>query len=227
MKEDICTIPVNEVMVVRDGCPICRMCDTLEEHMLNFILGDAMMEPDVRIETNHQSFCDKHFSLLLGRKNRLAIALILESRLDTIEKTIFSKGFASSKKGNIDKISNAMSGCYICKRVDTALDRLLNTFFILWKKEDEFRANFASQPMICLPHYHLLLKKGQASLDKKSFGAFETQAANVMREGLSSLKSDVTGFCKMFDYHNAGAEWGTKRDAIERAISFETGRRKK
>jgi hypothetical protein len=31
----------------------------------------------------------------------------------------------------------------------------------------------------------------------------------------------------MFDYHNAGAEWGTKRDAIERAISFETGRRKK
>ena len=30
MKENICTIPVNEVFEKNDGCPICRMRDLIE-----------------------------------------------------------------------------------------------------------------------------------------------------------------------------------------------------
>lgn len=43
MRDDICTIPVSEIFEKKDGCPICRMRDTIEERMTDYILGDAMM----------------------------------------------------------------------------------------------------------------------------------------------------------------------------------------
>lgn len=225
MKEDICTIPVNEVLARRDGCPICSMQDTLEDHMLNFILGDAMMEPDVRIQTNREGFCTRHFSMMLSRKNRLALALMLESRLKSVETTVFAKsGLLGADRGK--KASEAMGSCYVCARVDHALDRLLDTFFRLWKKESEFRAEFEAQPILCLPHYTQLLAKARVRLDKKEFARFEQAASGVMRAGLSHLEEDVSGFCKMFDYRNNGGSFGDKRDAPERAAAFLTGHKK-
>ena len=52
MRQDICTIPVSEVFEPKDGCPLCRLRDVLEQRMTEYITGSAMMEPDVRIDTN-------------------------------------------------------------------------------------------------------------------------------------------------------------------------------
>ena len=49
MRESILTIPVNEVFEPRCGCPICAMRNTVEEHICEYIMGAAMMEPDVRM----------------------------------------------------------------------------------------------------------------------------------------------------------------------------------
>ena len=54
MKDTIYTIPVSEVFEPKEGCPLCRMRDTLEERCLEYIMGAAMMEPDVRQDTNRQ-----------------------------------------------------------------------------------------------------------------------------------------------------------------------------
>ena len=62
MRSDICSIPVAEVFEPKEGCPLCRMRDMLEERVLEYIMGAAMMEPDVRIETNRQGFCKDHCS---------------------------------------------------------------------------------------------------------------------------------------------------------------------
>ncbi len=40
-----------------------------------------MMEPDIRMETNREGFCFSHFQRMLKAKNRLSLALMLESRL--------------------------------------------------------------------------------------------------------------------------------------------------
>lgn len=39
MREDICTIPVSEVFEPKDGCPICRMRDTVETRMVEYIMA--------------------------------------------------------------------------------------------------------------------------------------------------------------------------------------------
>ena len=88
MREDLCTIPINEVFEPRDGCPFCRMRDMLEDRMATYITGAAMMEPDVRIETNRLGFCTPHFNMILSRGSRLSVALILESLLHDVDEEL-------------------------------------------------------------------------------------------------------------------------------------------
>ncbi|MFT3952216.1 MAG: DUF6062 family protein [Oscillospiraceae bacterium] len=78
MRESILTIPVNEVFEPKCGCPMCEMRDMLESRCIEYIMGAAMMEPDVRIETNKLGFCKEHFEMMRACKNRLSLALMLE-----------------------------------------------------------------------------------------------------------------------------------------------------
>ena len=85
MKETICTIPINDIFMPKDGCPICRMEKMLEEQYVKFVTGDAMMEPNIRIETNKKGFCHRHFSQMFEKGQKLPNALILESHLQEIK----------------------------------------------------------------------------------------------------------------------------------------------
>lgn len=222
MKEKIYTIPVNEIFEVKDGCPICRMARTLELKTLDFIMGDAMMEPDIRIETNRVGFCARHFSAMLARKNRLSLALMLETRLAFIDDEVLKKG-GLFRKDTAARASGAAGGCYVCSHVDSSLDRLIDTLFKLWKKEPEFRANVAAQPMLCLKHYTLLLQKGRAALGRKEADAFEQTVTQVFSSGLAALRGDIAAFCKMYDYRSNGQSFGDVKDAPDRAVAFLTG----
>ncbi|MBR6711152.1 MAG: hypothetical protein IKI81_06445 [Selenomonadaceae bacterium] len=84
MPEKIFTIPINEAFDEKDGCPLCRMREKLEEQTLESALGAAMMEPAIRIEMNREGFCNSHLQAMYRKKNKLALGLILESRLDEL-----------------------------------------------------------------------------------------------------------------------------------------------
>ena len=86
MRESILTIPVTDIFEPKEGCPICRLRDMLEQRTIEYIMGAAMMEPDVRIETNKKGFCKTHFEQMRACKNRLSLALILQSHLQDMQK---------------------------------------------------------------------------------------------------------------------------------------------
>ena len=98
MREDLCSIPIHDVFLPKDGCPFCRMRDMLEDRMATYITGAAMMEPDVRVETNRLGFCEEHFNQILARGSRLSVALILESLLDKVREEAFPQGRTPAKK---------------------------------------------------------------------------------------------------------------------------------
>ena len=104
--EKIYTIPVNDAFNVQDGCPFCRMYKTLEDNELDIILGASMMEPDIRIETNKLGFCREHYEKMFGMKNRLSLALMLESHLDELIKGVSGGGLFNAK-GQLIGIVNA------------------------------------------------------------------------------------------------------------------------
>ena len=112
MRESILTIPVNEVFEPREGCPICRMRDTVEQHICEYIMGAAMMEPDVRIETNKLGFCHTHYSQLMKQNNRLSLGLMLNSHLEELRGNIFEKkGLFVSKDSKAKKAGEVAKAC--------------------------------------------------------------------------------------------------------------------
>ena len=60
MREDICSIPINDVFGPKDGCPICRMRDMLENRITEYITGPARRDRTGRVETNRLAFCARH-----------------------------------------------------------------------------------------------------------------------------------------------------------------------
>lgn len=228
MRDDITSIPVSEVFEPRDGCPICRMRDMLEDRVVEYITGAAMMEPDVRIETNKQGFCFPHYQQMLKRRNRLGVALMLESRLAELDKQVFAGlpliGKSGRKQGR--DADAAAHSCFICRQVDWAMARMLETVCRLWENERDFRRLFEEQPALCLPHFSALAAVARDKMSKKAAPDFEKAAAALCRNYLSALRDDVSHFCKMFDYRNTGedADWGNSKDAIERAVWWLTTR---
>lgn len=220
MRDDIVSIPISEVFEPKDGCPLCRLREMLEERVADYITGAAMMEPDVRIETNRLGFCHAHYRRLLAQRKRLSVALMLQSHLAEVEKTAFSTGFSGKPK----KVKEKAKTCFSCSQIDKNMERFAANICRLWERESDFRRLYAEQPVLCLPHCRLLTEAADANLPKKLQAEFEKQTAALAQQYLTTLQEDVSHFCKMFDYRNSGADadWGNSKDSVERAIWFLT-----
>ena len=223
--EQIYTIPVNEAFEKsRDdqacGCPLCTLWRMLEENELDLILGASMMEPDVRIQTNKTGFCKTHYDMMFVRKNRLSMALTLESLLDELRGEI--KGGLMGKPGEktASRIAKLEESCYICGRIEYNFSRMLNTVVYLWETDPEFRIKYAQQPYFCLPHYRRLIETARAKMGKKALSPFIKQSAEIVEEYFDTLREDVSWFCKKFDYRYEEEPWYNSKDAVERAMKF-------
>lgn len=227
MRESILTIPISEVFEPKCGCPLCRMRDMLETRTVEYIMGAAMMEPDVRLETNRLGFCREHFTMMLGQKNRLSLALMLQTHLDEVKTSVFAKKkLFEPKLAKKKKLSEVNSTCFVCSKVEWGLERLLHTLFDMMEHED-FRALFLAQEFLCLPHYEMLVSAAPAYLKKEKIDGFYADCEKLAKGYAEVLYTDVSKYCSMYDYRNAGkdADWGNSRDSIERAITFLTSRK--
>ncbi len=224
--EQIYTIPVNEAFEAsaKDpscGCPFCALYNKLENDELELILGASMMEPDVRIKTNERGFCRTHYDMMFLRKNRLGMALTLESHLNELSEEIKDGGFLSAPAQRPMKRIGALErSCYVCERIDFNFGHMIETAVLLWEQDEEFEGKLKAQPYFCLPHYRALLSAAQQRLSKKDFVLFERIAAEIVNRYMEKLKGDVSWFCKKFDYRYDEEPWYDSKDAVERAIRF-------
>lgn len=216
------TIPVEEAFgaALNDpacGCPLCRLYQKLEEDELDLILGASMMEPDIRIKTNEEGFCRTHYDMMFVRKNRLGMALTLESHLADLKKELRDEGQGSRPAKRIAKLE---ASCYVCHRIGENFEHMIDTAVYLWNKDEDFQKIFAKQPYFCLPHYKRLLEYGQRRLGKKGQAEFAKVLSGIQNTYLEKLQNDVSWFCKKFDYRYEEEPWYDSKDAVERAIRF-------
>ena len=220
------TIPVNEAFEASAadpacGCPICALARMLEENELDLILGASMMEPDIRIRTNREGFCRLHYDLMFTRKNRLGMALTLESHLAEIEREIRDDGFGGGKGTKpVRRIGELEENCYVCGRVSRNFEEMIDTAVYLWEHDEDFPPKLRAQPYFCLPHYRKLLLYGQKRLNKKLLPVFAAECGQVVSAYLETLQNDVSWFCKKFDYRYQEEPWYNSKDAVERAFKF-------
>ncbi|MGN1096157.1 MAG: DUF6062 family protein [Eubacteriales bacterium] len=229
MPETIYTIPINEAFDKTEAadtpsCPFCALFDMLEKNAVETVLGAAMMEPDVRIETNKLGFCRTHFNKMYEKGNRLGLALILESHVAEVNEKVFKKSLFDGKgeksEAAIDELSHT---CYLCSKISSSLSRMFSNTIYIWETDDTFRRKFSRQRCFCLPHYEKLLAYGRAGLNKKQFSEFFETARGIEKKYIDSLGADVSHFCKKFDYRYEAEPWGNAKDSVPRAIDFLSG----
>ena len=223
--EQIYTIPVNEAFEASAadhtcGCPMCAIYRKLEENELELILGASMMEPDVRIKTNEEGFCRLHYDQMFVRKNRLGMALTLESHLKELQGDLKEGilGQAGSKPAK--RIQSLEGHCYVCRRINYHFEHMLETVVVLWDDDEDFPAKLDAQPYFCLPHYRRLIEYGQKRLGKKKLSVFVDACGKVVNTYMETLTDDVSWFCKKFDYRYDTEPWYNSKDSVERAIKF-------
>ena len=224
MRDDICTIPVSEVFEKNDGCPICRMRDTIEERMIDYILGDAMMEPDVRIETNKVGFCEYHYGKMMSRRGRLQLALMLQTHINEINEGIFKKKLFNSDSKREQNAKKVSDSCFICSKIEWGMSRLIETVYRCYENERDFRDMFNNQSVFCLPHYERLLS-GASKKNMRSYGGeFADNLNRIAGEYSKKLYADLSKYCTMYDYRSReNTDWGDSRDAVERTVAFLNG----
>ena len=233
MKEQIYTIPVNTAFEKSQadkacGCPFCTMKEILQKNELDLITGASMMEPDIRIKTNELGFCKKHYDMMLTMKNRLGIALMLESHLDETAKKVKAKGFVPLIKGKgnavCEDLKKLEESCYVCGKIEFHIDKMFECAVYLWSTEEDFRKKTADQPFFCLPHYRRFIEYAKRDMSKKDYDDFYKAVSGIENAYMDTLRGDVSWFCKKFDYRYADEPWGNSKDSIERATAFLNGR---
>lgn len=217
MKETIYTIPINDIFNEKDGCPICKIKSMLEQNFVQYIVGDAMMEPSIRVIVNQKGFCNKHFNDMLKCGSKLPIALMLESHLQEIIES--QKSYKNTKS-----LKNFTNSCFVCDDVEKYMDNMLQNIIKAWHNEADFRNLYKEQKFICAEHCYMLLDYGSSSKILKLFERkeFLETTHNLMLEYLKTLKADISHFCQMYDYRNRGGDWGNSKDSIERSVDFLT-----
>lgn len=226
MREHIYTIEINEAFDRKDGaCPFCHIFAKLEDAELDLILGASMMEPEIRRITNKKGFCVRHYQRMFPRKNRLGMALTLESHLDELKQEIKPGGFLARDPAekSVKRAEELERTCYICDRIEEKFHRVMVNTADLHCEESDFRKKFNEQTQFCLPHYKTLLRTAIKCLDKKAYAAIAEDAVKIQSTYLEKLKDDVTWFCKKFDYNYENEPWYDAKDAVERSIRFLSG----
>lgn len=231
MSEKLYTIPVNEAFEAEDGCPFCTLFRKLEQNELELILGASMMEPDVREVTNEKGFCREHFRKMHKAQKRLPLALMLESHLCAVQKTLTPPALSLKDRGELlaDRAGALAASCYVCDRIEFHFVKMLSTACLLYDRDADFRKKLTNQPYFCPEHYARFLKTAKCALNKRRYTDLIEDVRRVQEAYLSQLSDNVSRFCQKFDYRHAGEAWGEEKNAVEDALRFfgvDTGEKK-
>ena len=229
MKEHIYSIPLTEALEQNCGCILCILEKKLEEQAVDYFLGASMMEPDSRELTNKKGFCRRHMTGLFNRKNRLSLALTLETHIQELEKKVcvhkkvgvFSK--ESTAVLTASSLSEISRSCALCDKLNKELRSAAGNLSYMWSVEKGFREMFESSEGLCLEHTALAIEMCDKELSGKKKDEYISMLIKKQKEKLSKLYEDLHGFTLSFDYRNANKELTqNEKESVENAVKHLT-----
>nr|MBP3598176.1 hypothetical protein [Eubacterium sp.] len=230
MKEQLYTIPVNDIFDKDCECPVCAMKRSLEDDAVAFSMGPSYMEDDIRLTTDKIGFCAPHMQMLYDFENRLGLALILDTHMKYMIKNIEilqkkgrkSSGGLFSKKDETaiyEFTNNVTNSCYICDRIRHTFERYIATTFYLYENDSAFLTKFKKSKGFCLEHYGMLYEMAPKYLHGNTLESFTKDLDTVFLSNFKRMEEEVSWFIDKFDYRNVDAPWKTSKDAVPRAMT--------
>jgi hypothetical protein len=189
---------------------------------VEYIAGPAMMEPDIRMMTNEAGFCRRHYEMTLAQGNRLAVALMLQTRLEWLKETPAKPNKAVSP---FKPAKTETPGCFVCEIAEKEYARILQNVAVVWARESDFRALYERLEYICARDLPPVMAAARKKLRGAELSAFLEVTARLCGKRLAALKADIDAFCKLYDYRSAanGPVAENVSSAIENAVEFLTG----
>ena len=236
MKEKLYTIPLNDAVAAEDECPFCFIERAVEQDIMYFVLGSgsSYMESDVREATDKAGFCREHFKKMFDYGNTLGNGWILKTHYMQINREMKEqfKKFVLPKTGLMEKMKKSAQrvnpigiwveekekSCYICNRFADTYDRYMDTFFYMYKKDEDFRERILTGKGFCLHHFGDLCEYAQTRLNDKEKKEFYPAMFELMERNMERLQEDVSWLVDKFDYRNKDADWKNSKDAIQRGM---------
>ncbi len=235
MKEQLYTIPLNDAVNAGDECPFCFVERSLEQDSLDFVLGScaSYMESDVRELTDAQGFCREHFKKMFDYGNTLGNGWILKTHFMKTRAELDNeiKRFHPGRLSLADKLKGRTASnnivnwvrareasCYVCRHSEEIYARYIDTFFIMFRDDEDFRKRVASSKGFCITHFGDLCAAADTRLSGPQLDAFYEMIFPLMQKNLDRLQEDVNWLIEKFDYRNASADWKESRDAVQRGM---------
>lgn len=236
MKEKLYTIPLNDAVNADDECPFCFIERKLEQDSLNFVLGNgsSYMESDIREQTDKAGFCRIHMKKMFDYGNTLGNALILQTHHRKIRSEMKKEfdGFAPKKSSvfkafrhsDSDKNSIAVwakekdASCFICQSISDTFHHYMETFFVLYRRDKEFRDKILSGKGFCLHHFGILCENADKYLNDKEKSDFYEDMFELMNKNFQRVEEDIVWLSDKFDYRNKDADWKNSKDALQRGM---------
>ena len=236
MKEKLYTIPLNDAVNEDGECPFCFIERKLEQDMINFVIGSqsSYMESDIRDQTDKAGFCREHTKKMFDFGNTLGNSLILDTHYALLLREFKEqvKNFTPGKTSFASRVrkksaaSNPMAewaaskdhSCYICNGLQESFERYMETFFVMYTKDEEFRNKIINGKGFCLHHFGLLMEYADRYLNDKQKSSFYPEMFALMEKNLTRVKEDVSWLIDKFDYRNKDADWKNSKDALQRGM---------
>lgn len=235
MKETLYTIPLTDAFMADTECPFCYIERAVEQDLMDYVLGSgsSYMESDTREQTDKDGFCREHFKKMFDYGNTLGNAWILKTHYQKLHQELQQqiKQYKPNKVTLMQKVKkqggdNSMSAwvaqvdssCYICNRFETTYERYLDTFFFMYKKDQDLENMLKKSKGFCLHHFGDLCERGELSLNDTQKATFYPLIFSIMEENFKRLSDDVSWMVEKFDYRNKDADWRQSKDAIQRGM---------
>ena len=233
MKEKIYTIPINEAIEENSFCPFCSIYRRLENEAVEYTLGAAMMEPDFRMITNENGFCQKHIRDLHAESKALSLALVMDTHMEEInrlfeinmkdsKKSILKKG-GSEKNSFVSGLKRILNSCAVCMRIEHTLNRYFETFVYMLRTEKDFLEKVLSIEGFCMEHFSKLAEVALTELSDKNFKELFLPVVELQKNRLKKYQTYIKNFADQFNYSNAGKKLDAPKDILYKTAELLNG----
>ena len=175
--------------------------------------------------------------------NRLGSALILSTHMKKLNQKLAQelKDFVPGKSNIMKRmkrtdpkvspaktalgawVSEQEQSCYVCNHFRDIYHRYLDTFFALYRKNQEFRSLLTQSKGFCLPHFGDLVECAEDKLSDAQKKEFYPAVFALMQEHMDRVQEEVSWFVEKNDHRNKDKDWGNSADSVQRAMQKCTG----
>lgn len=238
MKEKLYTIPMIDAVAAHTECPFCYIEKKIEEDTIDFVLGSSAsyMERDIRGITDEKGFCKDHFKKMFEYGNSLGNGWILKThymrKMDELKKAFKENrsGTLTAKRkfsvGKKEECKNAITtfvkheenSCYVCEQMQKSYDRYLETFVMLYKKDEVFKKNVLESKGFCVSHLGDLCGMADRMLKGEQLDCFYKDMEELTMRNMERMFEDISWLIEKYDYRNRDADWRESKDAVPRGM---------